>query len=40
MKNIVDRNKEKVAPSKLKEVYNSKDPKKIDKYLQSSLFNG
>ncbi|MDG6604540.1 teichoic acid D-Ala esterase FmtA [Staphylococcus aureus] len=41
-KYLVDRNKEKVAPSKLKEVYNSKDPKykKIDKYLQSSLFNG
>ena len=37
-----DRNKGKGEPSKLKEVYNSKDPKykKIDRYLQNSLFNG
>ncbi|HDR0201038.1 TPA: teichoic acid D-Ala esterase FmtA, partial [Staphylococcus aureus] len=41
-KYLVDRNKGKGEPSKLKEVYNSKDPKykKIDKYLQNSLFNG
>lgn len=41
-KYLVDRDKDKAAPSKLKTIYNSKDPKykKIDKYLQSSLFNG
>lgn len=41
-KYLVDRNKGKAEPSKLKEVYNSKDPKykKIDQYLQNSLFNG
>ena len=41
-KYLIDRNKGKGEPSKLKEVYNSKDPKykKIDRYLQNSLFNG